>query len=260
MKGAPADDTDLSAETFAPHALTRSATIGRRTPKGDVVELMVEYAVVDGKAIYQGDIRLGDADAIASRERERSLFGLVVTPAGHKWPGGRMPYAADAGNREIVEKAAAYIAARTAVRIVPKTDADRDFVRVLTSGTNDSAVGRTGGEQILNLTANCSLGTAIHELCHALGLWHEQCRPDRDRHITVVTANVRPGFMPQFAIQDTDAAIVGPYDYRSIMHYGPHGFAWPRDAVTIRTKSGESIGQRDGLSPGDVASLMDLYP
>ena len=36
-------------------------------------------------------------------------------------------------------------------------------------------VGRVGGEQKLSIGRGCErLGTAIHEISHSLGFWHEQ--------------------------------------------------------------------------------------
>lgn len=63
-----------------------------------------------------------------------------------------------------------------------------------------SYVGRYGGPQILSLqppddkSPNClgTEGRALHELLHALGIFHEQSRADRDKFITVHLDNVIP--------------------------------------------------------------------
>lgn len=64
-----------------------------------------------------------------------------------------------------------------------------------------SYVGKFGGAQIVSLQApdekgpNClgSEGRAIHELLHALGLFHEQSRADRDKFVKIQLENVLKG-------------------------------------------------------------------
>lgn len=254
-------DLDLSEGTFDRTSPQMSATIGRRAQDGSIVKLEVPYAEVDGNAIYQGDIRLGEAVAVAERERRRKspYLGHVITSAGELWKDGVLPFKADAGTAGVVAKAAAQLAASTNVRMRAHAG-EKSYLRFVTGNANHSAVGRQGGEQLVSLKAGASTGTALHEICHALGLWHEQCRPDRDEHITIVRENVLAGCMPQFAIQDTDAAMTGAYDYGSIMHYGPAEFSDPAGATTIKTKGGATIGQRKGLSAGDISALKSLYP
>jgi len=49
-----------------------------------------------------------------------------------------------------------------------------------------SHVGRSGGPQLVTITPNCSsVCNVAHVLGHALGLWHEHSRPDRDEYIEV---------------------------------------------------------------------------
>lgn len=50
-----------------------------------------------------------------------------------------------------------------------------------------SSIGMVGGRQKLWLDDDCTTGNAIHEIGHALGLFHEQSRSDRDTYITVKT-------------------------------------------------------------------------
>ncbi|KAF4528649.1 hypothetical protein B566_EDAN017226, partial [Ephemera danica] len=70
-----------------------------------------------------------------------------------------------------------------------------------------SNLGRQGGAQVINLQspAGCAItlmrfsqgvlmvGTAIHEIMHALGFLHEQTRPDRNSYINVLWTNIIPG-------------------------------------------------------------------
>lgn len=64
-----------------------------------------------------------------------------------------------------------------------------------------SFVGKFGGAQILSLEPpdekgpNCleNEGRAIHELMHALGIFHEHSRADRDTYIDVHYENIIPG-------------------------------------------------------------------
>lgn len=62
-----------------------------------------------------------------------------------------------------------------------------------------SFVGKTGGAQLLSLQPpdetgpNClgGEGRAIHEMMHAIGIFHEQSRSDRDRFVKIHWDNVR---------------------------------------------------------------------
>ena len=48
------------------------------------------------------------------------------------------------------------------------------------------------GGQVINLGTGCMSQRLIqHELAHALGMWHEQSRPDRDNYVTILWDNIR---------------------------------------------------------------------
>merc|ERR1719235_2068018 len=88
-----------------------------------------------------------------------------------------------------------------------------------------SMVGMTGSaRQKINLAPRgCTqVGTAIHEIFHALGMAHEQSRPDRDRHVTVHWQNIQGNMKHNFEIM-RGADTKQRYDPGSLMHFGTGG-------------------------------------
>ena len=63
----------------------------------------------------------------------------------------------------------------------------------------------------------------MHELGHTVGFHHEQVRPDRDDYVSIRLENVRPD--QQFNFEQRSTSEIDdhrvPYDYLSVMHYGP---------------------------------------
>lgn len=66
-----------------------------------------------------------------------------------------------------------------------------------------SYVGKTvKNGQVISIGAECGyLGTVEHEFLHALGLYHEQARYDRDDYVTIIWKNIRDGTMTSLSFK-----------------------------------------------------------
>ena len=230
----------------------------------------VEYAQIDGRAVFEGDIDLG---SVAEMELVRKdvetpppegvAFSVAITGTQFRWPGGVIPFTIDAAlpNQQRVTDAIAHIQANTNLRFRARTT-EANFVTYRPAGGCSSSVGMRGGQQFVNLGAGCSLGNAIHETCHTAGLWHEQSREDRNNFVTINFVNIDPAMAFNFNQQIVDGDDIGWYDYGSIMHYPRNAFAINSaiDTITPKPDPNVAIGQRNGLSAGDIAAINALYP
>lgn len=49
--------------------------------------------------------------------------------------------------------------------------------------------------QTLSLGSGCeTIGIVIHEFLHAIGIYHEQSRADRDDYVTILSENIDSGY------------------------------------------------------------------
>jgi hypothetical protein len=226
----------------------------------------VPYEVRASMAISGGDIVLGTEAEVQQR-------AAIVGVDYRTWPACRVPYRIDdavaAPVRQAFYDAIDTWEASTPLRFVEDPTAP-DRVDVVRDDGCWSRVGFQGGIQELSLGDECA-SSAIHEIGHAVGLWHEHARSDAYDyvafHLDVVPVDKHHNFRT-YAERNESGIDFGPYDFDSVMHYPPRAFSTggrcnPTDlsGCSITRADGGYLraGQRRRLSEGDLAGIASLY-
>ncbi|NXC12917.1 ASTL metalloendopeptidase, partial [Corythaeola cristata] len=178
----------------------------------------------------------------------------------------RIPYVLDPTYEEShikgIHDAMAEFEALTCINFV-KRKTERDYLNIKSADGCWSHYGKVGGGQTVSvMKGGCTWkGVIQHELDHALGFLHEHSRSDRDKHVKIMWEYISPADRPDFRKFENSRNLGLPYDYSSVMHYGPYTFTNTTGKATIVPIPDESvpIGQRQGLSNLDVAKINKLY-
>ncbi|EYC34609.1 hypothetical protein Y032_0001g53 [Ancylostoma ceylanicum] len=207
-------------------------------PKGDSIEEINEKNSI-GELLYQGDIVLTndqvdeiveDAKDEGGNRTKRQAFRDHNYPRT-LWSNGVNFFfdrSASPAVRSVFMKGAQLWMKDTCIDFRENPGAP-DRIRVFKEDGCWSFVGRLGGQQDLSLGDGCeSVGTAAHEIGHAIGFFHTQSRHDRDNFITFNVQNVKPDWVDQFTKQTTatNENYGIPYDYGNIMHYGANSASY----------------------------------
>ncbi|WP_083320773.1 M12 family metallopeptidase [Hymenobacter glacialis] len=218
----------------------------------------IEYRKINGDNVYEGDILLTDAQVSTSGPRTESAGRTTG-----KWPSAIVYYTIDAAlpNQARVTDAIAHWQANTTIRFLKRTNQTNYLTFRVGSGCS-SNIGMIGGRQYINLASGCTTGNNIHEIGHALGLFHEQTRNDRDTYVDILTQNIQSGYENNFARYSTlgySGSDFGALDFGSIMMYGSFSFS-SNGQPTITKKDGSTFSiQRNGLSTGDLSGIDIMY-
>lgn len=123
-------------------------------------------------------------------------------------------------------------------------------------------IGFKGGMQTIELSKDGALshGTIMHEICHALGLYHEMCRADRDKYIKINFDGMSESERYQFKTykeRGDNGVDVGPFDFNSIMLYS----SWVNGKVVATKLDGSTFwGTQGYLTSYDIMALAKAQP
>lgn len=239
----------------------------------DVYYTGIKMAVenVNGNYIFEGDIMIPKGKASKSpvnlvlEKGDKVSQAKSVGRTSAYWEDNTVYYEIDSrlGNQDRVFDAISHWEANTNLEFV-KRSGQSDYIYFTPGSGCSSYVGKVGGKQNITLADACSTGNTIHEIGHAIGLWHEQSRVDRDKHVTINFENIQTGREYNFQTYqennfDGDEFTTN-LDFGSIMMYSPYAFSKNGQPTITKTDGNTYSVQRSQLSNGDVTGINAMYP
>jgi hypothetical protein len=235
----------------------------------------VLYEVAGDRAIMHGDIILGTVDEVAEQDRAirsriaagqpaRGLQPRSHTRGDFGWSRNAIPFEieGDLSSTMVsrINTAIAHWNANTIVRLQAR-NGENDFVRFVDDDSRcASHAGKKGGMQEILVATTCSTGSIMHEIGHAVGLYHEQNRSDRDQFVIVQTENIEddPQVRAQFDKGPFGSVDRDGFDFNSIMLYDSFAFSANGEATLTRLDGTTWNANRTGLSTGDIAGVTRM--
>jgi hypothetical protein len=241
-------------------------------PRGEVVPSVNDFVVMDDMLLYPEQLDL------AADPRQRTQAHIIdYRQRLGTWDSGVIPYQV-AGGFSDEERQRILNAFEQWSRIAPLVFVERTTQSAYLNVTRDPApenqaspcfsnVGqfRRGVVVRTNLGSTCasSARTIAHEVGHALGMWHEHQRSDREQYLSIDFDNVRDNARSNFNIIN-GLPLVGEYDFGSIMHYTRSAFAVDTARPTIVPHApfgswNQTMGTLPEISERDHGAVAFLY-
>lgn len=232
----------------------------------------IKYREINGQAVFQGDMiltpeQLAGEEAPVGGQKAR-ISGAGRTNKLKRWQNYTVPYTVDPAlpNPARVTAAINHWQANSPLQFVPRTN-QSDYITFKPGAGCSSEVGRTGSQQIINLAPDCgTTGAIIHEIGHAVGLFHEQSRSDRDKSITVHYNNIIKDDWDEYdryVDRNRKGFDFRPFDFNSIMLYPPFNTSaidQQKPTMTIKGSNGATwTAQTTQLSANDIGTVVSMY-
>ncbi|RAJ73728.1 astacin (peptidase family M12A) [Chitinophaga dinghuensis] len=219
---------------------------------------------IGSKLYLNGDIIVHDFNLM-------STLSYTTNNNSYTWPDGTVPVILDnsvfaSDYYVIIKSALDYFNYHTSIIFKERTN-ESNYIIISCidndgsgkAGASPIGKGGSGGNKIELIKDAFSRGTVIHELMHALGIYHEQSRSDRDKYVEIKFDNIKAAAKHNFQIE-RDGIARGAYDYCSIMHYPAfNSFAIDETKPTLVCKNNGVIVACPGcVGNNDEPTRMDL--